>query len=174
MGASEYIRGLRERIGHELLILPGVAAVIRDDEGRVLTVRRNDDGELGLPAGIMQPGDTPAEAIVREVWEETGLQVRPTRIVGVVGGPPMRHEYPNGDQTETTCVVFECEVEGGGIAPQDDETSEVAYRDPEEALAGKPLLSAVLAVTQQREAWFERPGRPRPEGDQKMKATPPE
>ena len=83
LGISDYLHDLRAKIGHDLLLTPGVAAVILNDAGHVLLQRRSDDGEWGLPGGAMEPGEEPAESLVREVREETALEVVPERIVGV-------------------------------------------------------------------------------------------
>ena len=75
MAISDYLRDLRALVGGRLLLLPGVAGIVRDAEDRVLFIRRADNGEWGLPAGAIDPGETPAEAVAREVREETGLEV---------------------------------------------------------------------------------------------------
>src|SRR5918992_2814738 len=135
MPISTYLRELRAVVGPRLLLLPGVAALVRDEAGRVLLMRRADDGRWGLPAGAIDPGESPAEAIAREVREETGLVVRPTRVAGVFGGAGFRHRYPNGDEAEWTVTVFECEVVGGVLAPQDGEALELRYFATEDAPA---------------------------------------
>ena len=128
MPISDYLRDLRQRVGHDLLLLPGVAGVVHDDQDRVLLVRRADNGRWDLPAGAVDPGEAPAQALVREVYEETGLAVVPERIVGVFGGPPlMRTTYPNGDQAEYTVTVFRCRVVGGELAMRDGEALELAF-----------------------------------------------
>jgi ADP-ribose pyrophosphatase YjhB (NUDIX family) len=132
MPISDYLRSLRSQVGSRLLLLPGVSAVIRDDSGAVLLMHREDDGCWGLPAGGLEPGETPAEAIVREVYEETGLNVVPERILGVFGGRKFRHTYPNGDEVEYTTVVFGCRVVGGELAPQDGEALDLRYFAPDE------------------------------------------
>lgn len=133
MPISDYLREVRRVVGTRLLLLPGVAGIVRDDDGRVLFIRRADDGRWGLPAGGIEPGESPAHAIAREVHEETGLVVRPARITGVFGGPGFRHRYGNGDEVEWTVVVFECEVIGGVLAPLDGEAVELRYFSPNEA-----------------------------------------
>jgi ADP-ribose pyrophosphatase YjhB (NUDIX family) len=145
---STYLRELRAVVGPRLLLLPGVSAIVRDDAERVLFIRRADDGRWGLPAGAVDPGESPAEAIVREVLEETGLMVRPARVAGVFGGAGYRHRYPNGDQAEWVVAVFECEVVGGQLTPQDGEALELRYFAPEEA----PTLQLPYPRT-----LFERP-----------------
>jgi 8-oxo-dGTP pyrophosphatase MutT (NUDIX family) len=133
MPISDYLREVRRVVGTRLLLLPGVAGIVRDDDGRVLFIRRADDGHWGLPAGGIEPGESPARAIAREVHEETGLVVRPARVAGVFGGPGFRHRYANDDEVEWTVVVFECEVVGGVLAPLDGEAVELRYFAPNDA-----------------------------------------
>jgi 8-oxo-dGTP pyrophosphatase MutT (NUDIX family) len=96
-------------------------------------VLRFDDGRWGLPAGAVDPGEGPAEAVVREVREETGLEVRATRIAGAFGGEGFRHRYPNGDEVEYTVVVYECIVIDGSLEAQDGEAVDLRYFAPDEA-----------------------------------------
>jgi ADP-ribose pyrophosphatase YjhB (NUDIX family) len=60
----------------------GDAAVI-DDEGRILLIRRADNGKWAMPGGALEVGETPAEGVVREALEETGVHCRPVSLVGV-------------------------------------------------------------------------------------------
>ena len=125
---SPYFRQLRSKIGHDLLLLPGVAAVIRDADGRILLQEKSSDEGWSLPAGAIEPGESPAEAIRREVLEETGLVVVPTRIIAVLGGEAFRHVYRNGDVVEYTVVLYRCAViaeHPGG--PSDPETKSLRY-----------------------------------------------
>lgn len=132
MAISDYLKKLRGKIGHDLLLLPSVAAIIRDERGRILLQGKSDD-VWSLPAGAIEPGETPAQAIVREVWEETILIVRPLRIVGVFGGANgFRYTYSNGDAVEYAVVLFECEKVGGELGKRDDETVKLEYFPLEE------------------------------------------
>ena len=133
MPISEYLRGLRALVGSRLLLLPGVAAIVRDADDRVLFMRRADNGQWGLPAGAIDPGETPAEAVAREVREETGLDVRPRRVAGIFGGQGFRVRYENGDEAEYTVIVFDCEVVGGTLSPADGEALELRYFAPDDA-----------------------------------------
>ena len=127
MPISPYIHGLRAQVGSQLLLLPGVAALVHNDEGELLLIRRSDDGQWGLPAGAVDPGETPADAVRREVLEETGLRVRPLEVAGVFGGDGFRHRYPNGDEAEYMVVVFECTILGGAMVPADGEAVEFRF-----------------------------------------------
>ncbi|MEU5950370.1 NUDIX domain-containing protein [Micromonospora sp. NPDC047465] len=75
MAISQYVAGLRKLVGKDLLILPSACAVVVDDSGRVLLGRRVDTGRWSLPAGAIDPGEQPADAVVREVYEETGVNI---------------------------------------------------------------------------------------------------
>ena len=70
-----------DRLGREGKIRVGCSAVIFNDEGKVLLTRRLDNGQWCLPSGGMEAGESPAETCIREVFEETGLHVRVTRLV---------------------------------------------------------------------------------------------
>jgi 8-oxo-dGTP pyrophosphatase MutT (NUDIX family) len=136
MSKSGYMEGLRKKVGSDLILVPGVAAIIRDEAGRIL-LQRNKEGVWNLPAGAIDPGESPAKAVVREVFEETGLTAKPTRVLGVLGGAPEnRITYENGDLVDSTTIVFECAVEGE-LKPQDDETATLKYF----AIADMPELA---------------------------------
>ncbi|WP_067496849.1 NUDIX domain-containing protein [Actinoplanes sp. TFC3] len=125
MAISPYLRELRAVVGTRLLFLPGVTAVVFDEEGRVLLGRRADDGTWALIAGVMDPGEQPAQTVVREVWEETAVHVVPERIVAVTTHPP--NVYPNGDRTEYVDITFRCRATGGQARVNDDESLEVGW-----------------------------------------------
>ena len=127
MAASDYIIKIRSKIGHDLLLCPSVAAVILDDQKRLLLQERSSGEGWSLPAGAIEPGENPEAAIVREVEEETALIVEPVRILGVFGGKDFRYVYANGDQVEYTVVLFLCEVRGHSQQAVDAETKSLRY-----------------------------------------------
>ncbi|MDH7571556.1 MAG: NUDIX domain-containing protein [Armatimonadota bacterium] len=156
MPISAYLKSLRDQIGSRLVLMPGVAAVIRDDEGRVLLMRRRDDETWGLPAGATDPGEAPAQTLLREVWEETGLRVAPVRILGVFGGEPgFRFTYPNGDVVEYTAILFECRVVGGSLHPRDGEALELRYFAPGEMPALRVPYPRSLFHSPGRDPYFQ-------------------
>ncbi len=124
---SPYFRRLRERVGHELLLIPGVAAVIRDEAGRLLLQEKSAGDGWSLPAGAIEPGETPEQSVIREVREETGLLVEPRRILDVFGGSAFRFTYSNGDAVEYTVVLYLCAAVGTGMDPLDRETKSLRY-----------------------------------------------
>jgi 8-oxo-dGTP diphosphatase len=131
LALSGYIHHLRAKIGSDLLLMPAVAAVIIDPAGQVLLQRRSDDGKWGLPGGGIEPGEEPADALVREIREETALEIVPERIVGVYSGPDFRIRYPNGDETMIVSITFACRPMAGEPRVNDDESLEIRYFSPD-------------------------------------------
>jgi 8-oxo-dGTP pyrophosphatase MutT (NUDIX family) len=129
MAISPYIRELRQVIGHQLLVLPSVSVLPRDERGRLLLVRLIDTGRWATIGGAVEPDESPAEAAVREAEEEAGVTLRLGPILAVLGGPEYRMTYPNGDQTSYVVTAFSAEVTGGRPRPDGDETSAVQWWD---------------------------------------------
>ncbi len=127
MPIPEYVRRLREKIGRDLLLVPTAGAVIYDDAGRVLLAHHLGSGVWSFPGGIVEPLEAPADAAVREVWEETGLSVRPSRLVGVYGGKEFRTAYPNGDEICYVLTLFECRIVSGELRPDAEEIDAAEY-----------------------------------------------
>ena len=69
----DYIRELRQLVGNRPLIMTGAAVLVTDEQGRLLLLRRTDNGCWGIPGGAMEPGETLEQTALRETQEETGL-----------------------------------------------------------------------------------------------------
>jgi len=134
------------------------AAVVFDSGGRILLIRRSDNGRWALPGGTMETGETADQAVVREVKEETGYDVRVRRLVGVYSEPEHTTiTYPDGNTVAYVSILFECEITGG-TAELSDESTAVEWHSPE-ALP-EPFHSGhrprVLDAMQRQEAAFYR------------------
>jgi 8-oxo-dGTP pyrophosphatase MutT (NUDIX family) len=127
MPIPEYVRRLRQKVGHDLLLLPGIVAVVVDDAGRVLLNRRTDNGKWSLISGILEPDEQPEVALVREVLEATGLTVEVERLVDASTTPVVK--YPNGDLGQYCTVAYRCRVLSGEPVANDDESHEVRFFD---------------------------------------------
>lgn len=130
MGMSDYYKKIREKVGNELLFMPSVAGIVRNESGEILFQNKGNGEKWSLPAGAIEVGEAPAEAVVREVWEETGLIVIPKKLLGIFGGKDFRYEYPNGHKVEYNVCVFDCEIKSGDLNPTDRETAELRYFNP--------------------------------------------
>jgi 8-oxo-dGTP pyrophosphatase MutT (NUDIX family) len=140
VGISGYLKQLRDQVGGQLLLLPGVSALVFNDSGEILLHRRSDNGKWALMGGIPDPDEQLADALVREVWEETGVTVEPLRITGVYISP--RVSYPNGDTAQYVITAFKCRPVSGTPRINDDESLEVRYFKLDElpALSKEHLL----------------------------------
>ncbi|MFD8011859.1 NUDIX domain-containing protein [Streptomyces sp. NPDC058955] len=126
MATPDFIRELRRTAGHQLLFLPGVSAVVFDDRGRILLGRRADTGAWAVIGGIVDPGEQPADCVVREVEEETGVVCVPERVllVETLRKPVV---YANGDICQYMDVAFACRAVGGEARVNDDESIDVGW-----------------------------------------------
>lgn len=124
MAVPDFILRLREKVGHELLWLPGVTAIVLNGDD-VLLVRRSDNGEWAPVTGIVDPGEHPARAAEREVLEETGVVCSVETLVWVNVSDPMIH--PNGDHAQYLDHTFRCRYLDGVPHAADDESLEVRW-----------------------------------------------
>lgn len=127
MAISDYYKNLRSQVGNDLIFMPSVAAIIKNNKNEILFQYPGKEEKWSLPAGAIELGETPAQAVVREVWEETGLRVRPKKLLGVFGGENFRYTYPNGDQVEYNIHVFDCLYIDGELSPIDGESEKLLF-----------------------------------------------
>lgn len=107
-------------------LVPAASAVVVDDEGRILLHRRTDNEYWSIPGGAMKPGESIAETVVREVEEETGVEVEVQRILGVYSNPRHVSVYDDGEVRQQFSVCFLCRAVGGELRTS-DESSEVRF-----------------------------------------------
>lgn len=97
-------------------------AIIRDVQGRILLQRRSDYGDWGLPGGGMEPGESIEETMIREVLEETGLEVRQYELYTVYSGPRMKYKYPDGNEVVFVMFIFNTQANLEGRLGADNKT----------------------------------------------------
>lgn len=144
MPTPEFIVQMRQKIGNDPLWLPGVKAVVIHG-GSVLLVRRADNGRWTLPAGILEPGEEPAVAAVREVFEETAVHCAITRLVGVATTDEAL--YPNGDRAQYLDIIMAGTYVGGEAQVNDDENLEVGWFGLDELPDLPPKHARAIAWT---------------------------
>ncbi len=160
MPTPEFIRSLRARVGHDLLHVPTVGVLARDGDGRILLVQDREDGQWTCPGGIVEPFELPADAALREAWEETGVEVRLTGIVGVFGGERCGGTYANGDRIAWVATIFAAQVVSGRPTPDGSETAAARFMSPAEIARAplKPHLELFLdALASGRHGCFQPP-----------------
>ncbi len=127
--SHNHVMELRALVGTAPLIVMGAGAVIFDDRGRVLLGLRGDNQLWGIPAGQMELGETPAGTAMRETYEELGLYIRITQLLGVYTGPDAFHTYPDGNQVQIAGARFLAEVLDGELKPDGYETLDAQWFD---------------------------------------------
>lgn len=131
--SETYLGQLRSLVGSQLLLVPGFRIVIEDEGGRVLLIRRSDNGKWGLPAGSPELHESMENCIHREVLEETGLTLQSFSAFGYASDPVREvNTYPNGDKTHAfVLLIYATEFEGTAKV-SDDETTEVRFFEMDE------------------------------------------
>ncbi|MCP2164424.1 NUDIX hydrolase [Goodfellowiella coeruleoviolacea] len=112
-------------------IRTAVSAVVRDQAGRVLMIRRTDNNRYAIPGGGMEPGETVTGAVVREVGEETGINVEVTGFIGIYSNPRHVIEFSDGEVRQEFSLCFAARPIGGQVRTS-DESSEVDWVEPDQ------------------------------------------
>jgi len=141
--AQSYLGQLRSLVGNRRLITPGCRAILRDDAGRVLLVRRNDDDTWVLPAGSMELDKSVLDCCRREVKEETGLDVHTATPIAIYSEPRFQFTNAYGGQHQMLSVVFLVEEWSGTLKTETDETVDAQFF----SLDTLPKLPDVYAET---------------------------
>jgi 8-oxo-dGTP pyrophosphatase MutT (NUDIX family) len=113
-------------------VVPSANVVVVDQQGRILLIRRSDNDNWALPGGAMDLGESLPAAAVRETWEETGVRVQVTGLVGIYTDP--RHVIlytSDGEVRQEFSVVFTARPLGGTPTPS-GESSQVRWVAPEQ------------------------------------------
>jgi 8-oxo-dGTP pyrophosphatase MutT (NUDIX family) len=153
MPTPEYVLALRAKIGHDLLWMPGVTAVIRRGD-ELLLVQRSDNGAWTPVTGIVDPGEEPAVCAVREAMEETGVEIRVDRLASTSVGDEIL--YPNGDRAVYLDLTFACTWLSGEAHVADDESTDVRWCPVTELPPMGPWMSERIeaALSDERGARF--------------------
>jgi 8-oxo-dGTP pyrophosphatase MutT (NUDIX family) len=126
---DNYVTYIRKMIGRKPMFLVGAGVIVSDNIGRILLIKRTDNGKWGLPGGSLELGETFEEAAAREVLEEAGIVVLKLRLFKVFSGGKMHFVYPNGDEVYNAVCIFETSVYKGQAAPDGVESSSIGFFD---------------------------------------------
>jgi 8-oxo-dGTP pyrophosphatase MutT (NUDIX family) len=111
-------------------IVPSVTAIVPNDQGKLLLVHKTDNDLWALPGGAMDVGESMADTVVREIKEETGIDIAVTGVVGIYTNPNHVMAYDDGEVRQQCSICFTTRLLGGHLATS-SETSEVAWVAPE-------------------------------------------
>jgi 8-oxo-dGTP pyrophosphatase MutT (NUDIX family) len=153
----EFVAALRDHVGHAPLWLPGVSAVVVDDTGRLLLTQRADNGKWAVVSGILEPGEEPGPAALREIREETGVDAELVRVSSIDTAGPIT--YPNGDVASYLDVCFLARAVAGEARVADDENLDVRWFSPDALpanLTDSSRRRIAAALRDDERTWFAR------------------
>jgi 8-oxo-dGTP pyrophosphatase MutT (NUDIX family) len=131
---GSYLWQLRQRVGNELVLMPGAMIALQRDDQRVLLTKRADDGTWCLPAGAAEPGGSFAQTAIDELSDETGIQVSKRDLIpfGCLSEAEAHTiRYPNGDVTHCFALLFMTRAWRGNPRPDPTEATEAEFFDPQ-------------------------------------------
>ncbi len=127
---KSYLGQIRPLIGKQPMIITAARAVIRDQRGHVLLIRRRDNGLWAMPAGCQELDESIADCLTREVKEETGLDVISTTPMAVYSNLSIVTTY--GDPYQLFLVQFLVGEWAGTLVTETDETVDARFFGPHE------------------------------------------
>ncbi|WP_020522426.1 NUDIX hydrolase [Catelliglobosispora koreensis] len=111
-------------------VVPSVVAFVRDEEGRILMIHRTDNNLWALPGGGHDAGESISQTVVREVIEETGIDVEVTGLIGIYTNPNHVMAYDDGEVRQQFSICFSAKPIGGSLTTS-NESKEVVWLEPE-------------------------------------------
>ncbi|MFD9068914.1 NUDIX domain-containing protein [Streptomyces lasiicapitis] len=127
MGRIDYFRDPNAPTANS--VVPSVTAVVRDDAGRLLLIHKTDNDLWALPGGGHDIGERIGDTVVREVSEETGLDVEIDSIVGLYTDPEHVLAYDDGEVRQQFSICFRARPVGGSLRTS-SESKEVRWVHP--------------------------------------------
>jgi 8-oxo-dGTP pyrophosphatase MutT (NUDIX family) len=124
---DSYEGQIRAHVGSRTLMLSGARAVVRDEAGRILVIRRRDNGRWAFPAGGMELGESILECCVREVREETGLEVIRAVPMAIYSHPRFTHTNMYGNPHQPITMAFIIQEWSGSVLTETEETTDCRF-----------------------------------------------
>jgi len=143
MPVPPHIAELRAHIGHALLWLATARTVTIDDHGHVLLGRYPGSDTWTVPGGVIDPGEHPADAAVRECLEETGITAVPEALTSVTVSGVVTHD--SGDLSQHLDITFRCRAKSGQPKPSDGEFHDVRWHRAD-ALPAMPAYEHGIVI----------------------------
>lgn len=140
MPKTDYLNDPTAPSANSLVV--AVTVFVQDDQGRVLLIRRSDNGLWALPGGAQDVGESTAQAATREVQEETGLNVEPIKISGIYSDPAHVIAYDNGEVRQEFSICLRARTVSGKIRTS-NESTEVRWVEPA-AIDDLPIHPSML------------------------------
>jgi ADP-ribose pyrophosphatase YjhB (NUDIX family) len=124
---ESYVGKIRKAVGDMVLIVTAVRAVILDKEGKVLLIKRSDNGTWALPAGAQELGESITDCLYREVREETGLEVVSAEAVSLYTHPKYNYTTVYGKHYQNFALAFKVTEWRGSLLTQTTENTDARF-----------------------------------------------
>jgi 8-oxo-dGTP pyrophosphatase MutT (NUDIX family) len=129
---ASYLGQLRAAVGNRRLITPGASGLIRDDNGHILLIQRTDNLNWTFPGGSMELGLSVYDTLVREVWEETGLDVVSATLIGIYSEPRFWFTNAYGGEHQPIHFTFRVDEWRGTLVTETDESVDARFWAPDQ------------------------------------------
>jgi len=122
-----YISNLRKYVGHEPIINIGATLLVFNKNNEILLNLRSDTNSWGIPGGGKEINETLEECAIRELKEETNLDVSDLELVTVLSGPEYYFKYPNDDEVDTVITLYKVKDYSGELRIIDGESKTLSF-----------------------------------------------
>lgn len=154
---DSYLWRLRQKVGSELVLMPGAMVVLERNDGHILLTKRDDTGGWCLPAGAAETGGSFARTAIDELAEEAGVDVSAQHLIpfGCLSEADTHTiHYPNGDVTHCFAMCFLVRNWEGDPRPDQDESIAVRFIDPSDL--PEPMHEPSVCALALLRAYLER------------------
>jgi 8-oxo-dGTP pyrophosphatase MutT (NUDIX family) len=130
---GSYLWRVRQKVGHDLVLMPGASVAAQREDGTILVARRGDDGNWCLPGGAAEEGGSFARTAIEELREETGLIAREDDLIPVACYSDAERNtihYPSGDVTHCFAMCFLVRRWEGEPRADGEEATDLRFVDP--------------------------------------------
>ncbi|QKE76084.1 NUDIX domain-containing protein (plasmid) [Arthrobacter citreus] len=124
---ESYIGKLRNLVGNQKLIVPSIRAIIEDQKGNILFIKRKGEGKWSLPAGSIELDESIFECLVREVKEETGLDVLSAKVISIYSNAKYGQKNKFGDEYQLFEFLFLVNEWNGSLVKTTEETNDAIF-----------------------------------------------
>ena len=122
-----YIMNLREKVGHSPLIGVGATTLVFNNKNEILLNLRSDTNNWGIPGGSKELNETLEECAIRELKEETNINVNDLELITILSGKEYYFKYPNDDELDCVIALYKVSNYDGELTINDGESKELQF-----------------------------------------------
>ena len=139
-----YIMNLREKVGHSPLIGVGATTLVFNNKDELLLNLRSDTNTWGIPGGSKELNETLEECAMRELKEETNINVNDLELITVLSGKEYYFKYPNEDELDCVIILYKVSNYNGELNINDEESKELKFFSIDNLPELEPRAKAII------------------------------